>query len=89
MAFVAGSSFIGTKMASQKALSVKATSPTVARRSLVMMTDDSKKLKPGFNPFNETLNGRLAMLGFVIALGTEIINPAHPTIVQQVTSLFQ
>lgn len=86
MAFVAGSSFVGTKVVNQKAVSAKPTSPAIARRSVVMMAEDNKP-KPGFNLANETLNGRAAMLGFVIALGTEILNPAHPTIVQQVTSV--
>lgn len=86
MAFVAGSSFVGAKVVNEKAVSMRSTSPAVARRSVVMMAEDNKP-KPGFNAFNETLNGRAAMLGFVIALGTEILNPAHPTIVQQLSSL--
>ena len=35
------------------------------------MTDST--LRFGFVAFAETLNGRLAMLGFVIGLGTELL----------------
>ena len=35
------------------------------------MTDSSSRF--GFGAFTETWNGRLAMLGFVIDLGTELL----------------
>mmetsp|Transcript_8687 Transcript_8687/g.18516 ORF Transcript_8687/g.18516 Transcript_8687/m.18516 type:complete len:118 (+) Transcript_8687:83-436(+) len=37
----------------------------------------------GWFPFNETLNGRLAMVGFVLGLTTEIVAPGHPSIISQ------
>ena len=36
------------------------------------MTQDTEK-KFGFNSFSENLNGRLAMLGFVIGIATELL----------------
>ena len=38
----------------------------------------------GFTPYAEKVNGRLAQLGFVIGLITEIFGKGHPTIVQQI-----
>lgn len=43
--------------------------------------------RKGFTFHSEKWNGRAAMLGFLIALGTEVINPAHPTIVHQLSAL--
>ncbi|MBE9032472.1 high light inducible protein [filamentous cyanobacterium LEGE 11480] len=34
---------------------------------------EKQSFKFGFNPFNELWNGRLAMLGFVIGLATELL----------------
>lgn len=34
---------------------------------------ENQKPKFGFTPFNELWNGRLAMLGFVIGLATELL----------------
>jgi len=34
---------------------------------------ENQKFQFGFNPFNELWNGRLAMLGFVIGLATELL----------------
>lgn len=34
---------------------------------------ENQKIKPGFTPFNELWNGRLAMLGFAIGLATELL----------------
>ena len=53
----------------------------IASRSFTIHTSFAKKLIPmtdstprfGFVAFAETWNGRLAMLGFVIGLGTEIL----------------
>mmetsp|Transcript_86 Transcript_86/g.201 ORF Transcript_86/g.201 Transcript_86/m.201 type:complete len:92 (-) Transcript_86:90-365(-) len=89
MAFVNGTSFVGKKIGGVSAVS-RMPASTTAKRTVVSMgiEDKTGKTKPGFNALNEQLNGRLAMMGFVIGLSTEILNPAHPTIVQQVTSLF-
>ncbi|GAB0497320.1 hypothetical protein MMPV_008652 [Pyropia vietnamensis] len=64
----------------------------VSRRAatLRMVGEDFENLptKPeGFTPNAEVWNGRFAMIGFVLALGTQVLNPAHPTIAQQVAAL--
>ncbi|KAA8498528.1 hypothetical protein FVE85_6113 [Porphyridium purpureum] len=50
-------------------------------------TEEKNKVKPGFTLANETLNGRAAMIGFVLALVTEIVSPQHPTLLQQIHTL--
>eukprot|EP00189_Rhodosorus_marinus_P013260 CAMPEP_0184748130 /NCGR_PEP_ID=MMETSP0315-20130426/16301_1 /TAXON_ID=101924 /ORGANISM="Rhodosorus marinus, Strain UTEX LB 2760" /LENGTH=91 /DNA_ID=CAMNT_0027222667 /DNA_START=78 /DNA_END=350 /DNA_ORIENTATION=+ len=89
MAFVSGTSFVGKKVGGVSAVSTRPMT-TQSKRTVVSMgiEDKTGKTKPGFNALNEQLNGRLAMMGFVIGLSTEILNPAHPTIVQQVSSIF-
>jgi len=60
------------------------------RAALRMVGEDFENLptKPdGWTPYAEVWNGRFAMIGFVLALGTQILNPAHPTIAQQVAAL--
>eukprot|EP00189_Rhodosorus_marinus_P013177 CAMPEP_0184744010 /NCGR_PEP_ID=MMETSP0315-20130426/6801_1 /TAXON_ID=101924 /ORGANISM="Rhodosorus marinus, Strain UTEX LB 2760" /LENGTH=99 /DNA_ID=CAMNT_0027215525 /DNA_START=142 /DNA_END=441 /DNA_ORIENTATION=+ len=87
MAFVGGSSFVGAKVGQVSAVSKK---PKMSRssKSVVRMVaqhdEEYYSPKPGFNVFNEQLNGRLAMIGFSIGVGTELFNPTHPTIVQQI-----
>lgn len=103
MAFVAGSTFVGSgKLSTHKsALCNRAVAASPKRRGAVRMTYQQgdktivtrndlelEEQRKGFTFYSEKWNGRLAMLGFVIALATEVINPAHPTIVQQVASLF-
>ena len=41
------------------------------KQSVTLMTDSASRF--GFVAFAETWNGRLAMLGFVIGLGTELL----------------
>lgn len=48
----------------------------------------NKSNPQGFTEFSETLSSRAAMVGFVAAFGAEILNPARPTIVQQITNIF-
>jgi hypothetical protein len=73
--------------------SVKPT--TVAARAqragLVTMVGEKKestKIPQGFTQYSEQLNGRASMIAIIAALGAEVFNPAHPTIVQQVESVF-
>ncbi|KAJ8901119.1 hypothetical protein NDN08_004979 [Rhodosorus marinus] len=91
MAFVSGTSFVGAKVGRTSAVS-RRPDATMSKRTVVSMGIEDRlgpqDPKPGFNFLNEQLNGRLAMMGFVIGLSTEILNPAHPTIVQQVQSIF-
>mmetsp|Transcript_41911 Transcript_41911/g.164263 ORF Transcript_41911/g.164263 Transcript_41911/m.164263 type:complete len:92 (+) Transcript_41911:289-564(+) len=89
MAFVNGSGFAGVKVGQAPVVS-RRPSVRMSKRTVVSMSSDkgSKQPKPGFTFFNEQLNGRLAMIGFAIGLSTEILNPAHPTIPQQVQGLF-
>ena len=53
------------------------TAPTVGRRSLSMVlpNEEDRRIPQGFTAYSETLNGRAAMIGFVAALGAEIIRP--------------
>lgn len=47
-----------------------------------------QQIPQGFTEFSEKLNGRVTMVSFVAALAAEVLNPAHPTIVQQVGFVF-
>ena len=40
---------------------------------VVTFLNDAMNTKFGFSSFAETWNGRLAMMGFIIGLGTELI----------------
>jgi len=67
-----------------------AVAPVATRASLRMVGEDFENVptKPdGWTPYAEVWNGRFAMVGFVLALATQILNPAHPTIAQQVAAL--
>mmetsp|Transcript_9922 Transcript_9922/g.14377 ORF Transcript_9922/g.14377 Transcript_9922/m.14377 type:complete len:91 (+) Transcript_9922:40-312(+) len=88
MAFVGATSFAGVKVGRSPMVSRKSPTKMSKRTVVSMKKKGSKNPKPGFNFFNERLNGRLAMIGFVVGLSTEILNPNHPTIPQQVQSLF-
>lgn len=100
MAFVSGvslsvrapvSAAISPRTSAFAGARVAAAAP-VARRaaSLRMVGEDFENVptKPeGFTPNAEVWNGRFAMIGFVLALGTQVLNPAHPTIAQQLAAL--
>mmetsp|Transcript_12940 Transcript_12940/g.39828 ORF Transcript_12940/g.39828 Transcript_12940/m.39828 type:complete len:115 (+) Transcript_12940:84-428(+) len=97
MAFVAGSTFVGAKVGPATRPSVSKKAVVAKRTTTSMGVKDSKdtfapgekpEFKFGFYKFNERLNGRFAMMGLVIGLATEILNPNHPTIVKQVMTLF-
>mmetsp|Transcript_20698 Transcript_20698/g.55270 ORF Transcript_20698/g.55270 Transcript_20698/m.55270 type:complete len:143 (-) Transcript_20698:68-496(-) len=86
-AFVSSSVFAPVGASTFVHINSRTPTTTVARRSVagpVMMAD---KPKFGFTLTNEKLNGRAAMLGFVIALVTEVVNKTHPTIIDQVSSV--
>mmetsp|Transcript_11347 Transcript_11347/g.28714 ORF Transcript_11347/g.28714 Transcript_11347/m.28714 type:complete len:93 (-) Transcript_11347:253-531(-) len=63
------------------------TASVAPRRPVVGPVMMAEKPKLGFSEAAEKLNGRAAMLGFVIALVTEVVNKTHPTIVDQVSSV--
>mmetsp|Transcript_3341 Transcript_3341/g.10183 ORF Transcript_3341/g.10183 Transcript_3341/m.10183 type:complete len:109 (+) Transcript_3341:198-524(+) len=98
MAFVAGSQFLGVSKVQTSSVCKRSTA--VRRSQTVCMvqkkpdgefdfediTTDTKE-KQGWTWWSETWNGRLAMMGFVIAVATEQINPAHPTIIDQIKTL--
>lgn len=46
-----------------------------------------QQVPQGFTEYSEQLNGRVTMVAFVAAVAAEVLNPAHPTIVQQVGSV--
>lgn len=65
----------------------------VRNRSVIAMKSNGEnpklpKLPQGFTPFSEELNGRVAMLGFILAIATELLNPEHPGIAAQIGSIF-
>eukprot|EP00188_Purpureofilum_apyrenoidigerum_P000135 Plantae.Rhodophyta-Purpureofilum_apyrenoidigerum.ctg10524.p1 GENE.Plantae.Rhodophyta-Purpureofilum_apyrenoidigerum.ctg10524~~Plantae.Rhodophyta-Purpureofilum_apyrenoidigerum.ctg10524.p1 ORF type:complete len:109 (+),score=20.88 Plantae.Rhodophyta-Purpureofilum_apyrenoidigerum.ctg10524:363-689(+) len=98
MAFVAGSQFLGASKVKTASVCKRTVS---ARTNRVVNMVDKKpdgeleindittdtKEKQGWTWWSETWNGRFAMMGFVIAVATEQINPAHPTIVDQIKTL--
>ncbi len=67
----------------------------LARRSRItttMVVDEEKKstkIPQGFTEYSELLNGRAAMIAILASWGAEILNPAHPTVVQQLQSIVQ
>jgi hypothetical protein len=95
MAFVSGvavfPSVASSTVAKSSFVSYRPSVVASARRQVATVHmgigDQNKKIPQGFTLFSEQLNGRAAMFGFVLALATEIINPAHPGIIAQVSSL--
>uniref|UniRef100_A0A7S1XF51 High light inducible protein n=1 Tax=Compsopogon caeruleus TaxID=31354 RepID=A0A7S1XF51_9RHOD len=94
MAFVTGAPSIfknGTDGASFKSLSGIKPTVRVARTgrgvTAIRMMKDEKKA--GWTQFNEQLNGRLAMMGFVIGILTEALAPSHPSVLQQLSALIE
>ena len=69
------------------ASSSKVTVAPTRHATLRMAADDNKKIPQGFTAFSEQLNGRAAMIGFVLALSTELITGKG--IVGQVGSIFE
>mmetsp|Transcript_7121 Transcript_7121/g.15221 ORF Transcript_7121/g.15221 Transcript_7121/m.15221 type:complete len:117 (-) Transcript_7121:86-436(-) len=50
---------------------------------------DAEETGPqGFTAYSEKVNGRLAMIGFTLALVTEAIAPSHPSLIKQLFTLF-
>lgn len=43
-----------------------------------------QQIPQGFTEYSEKLNGRVTVVSFVAVLAAEVLNPVHPTIVQQV-----
>mmetsp|Transcript_3556 Transcript_3556/g.5063 ORF Transcript_3556/g.5063 Transcript_3556/m.5063 type:complete len:99 (+) Transcript_3556:100-396(+) len=95
MAFVSRSSFVGRGAAGRPQTCRKTSRSTAMRMALeteekIIVTLDDLKLdekRNGWTFYSEAWNGRLAMLGMIIAIGTEQINPAHPTIIHQLGAL--
>ena len=90
MAFIAGTSFVGATVAAKTTTCRRV--PVRSTRAIVSMNaqkgGEKKPSDAGFTAAAERLNGRAAMMGFIIAVATEVLNSDHPTIVQQVTSVF-
>mmetsp|Transcript_3557 Transcript_3557/g.5064 ORF Transcript_3557/g.5064 Transcript_3557/m.5064 type:complete len:99 (+) Transcript_3557:97-393(+) len=95
MAFVSGNNFVGRVGAGRPQTCRKTTGSKAVRMALekeekIIVTLDDLKLdekRNGWTFYSEAWNGRLAMLGMIIAIGTEQINPAHPTIIHQLGAL--
>ena len=63
---------------------------TPVRRSTLVMVDNRPKIEKipqGFTAFSEQLNGRAAMMGFILAIVTEAITGKG--IIGQVGSIFE
>ncbi|KAJ8903529.1 hypothetical protein NDN08_004635 [Rhodosorus marinus] len=94
MAFVSGNGFVGKTLAG-RAQTCKRTGAAAMKMALendnriIVTLDDLKRdeKRKGWTFYSEAWNGRLAMLGLMIAIGTEQINPAHPTIIHQLGAL--
>jgi hypothetical protein len=97
MAFVSGlavfPSAVSSTITKSSFVSYRPSAAVSARRPVAAIRmgvdGENKKIPQGFTLFSEQLNGRAAMFGFVLALATEIINPGHPGIVAQVSSLVE
>ncbi|KAJ8903524.1 hypothetical protein NDN08_004630 [Rhodosorus marinus] len=100
MAFVSGSSFVGQRNGGKHQICKRdvtcATVKMMAKKestkeeeNIIVTLDDLKRdeKRSGWTFHSENWNGRIAMLGMIIAIGTEQINPAHPTIAQQIGAL--
>mmetsp|Transcript_13833 Transcript_13833/g.28370 ORF Transcript_13833/g.28370 Transcript_13833/m.28370 type:complete len:102 (-) Transcript_13833:83-388(-) len=81
-----GNSKTGSKSMSGIKPTVRVSRTSRGVHSLQMMKEDKKA---GWTPFNEQLNGRLAMIGFVIGILTEALAPGHPSVLQQLSSLIE
>eukprot|EP00871_Galdieria_phlegrea_P003541 jgi/Galph1/4188/GphlegSOOS_G2823.1 len=42
----------------------------------------------GFTPYAETVNGRLAMIGFFTMIAAELLNHSHPSLFRQLEIIF-
>mmetsp|Transcript_11733 Transcript_11733/g.28615 ORF Transcript_11733/g.28615 Transcript_11733/m.28615 type:complete len:116 (+) Transcript_11733:423-770(+) len=86
------SAFTGASVQRAQVVSARRPTRSVVRASI---QEENRKAKEaaeyrgpqGFTSYSEKVNGRMAMIGFVVGLMTEIINPAHPSILKQVESL--
>lgn len=69
---------------------------TDEKKKTFTKVEDSRKARvdsqyrgvQGFTPYAETVNGRLAQVGFVIGLVTEVFSQDHLTIGQQILLMF-
>mmetsp|Transcript_44383 Transcript_44383/g.172520 ORF Transcript_44383/g.172520 Transcript_44383/m.172520 type:complete len:97 (-) Transcript_44383:476-766(-) len=93
MAFISGTSFVGHKTVSKSVCRRASGGVRMSAKKddekIIVTLDDLKRdeKRSGWTFFSENWNGRIAMLGMIIAIGTEQINPAHPTIIQQLGAL--
>jgi hypothetical protein len=74
-----------SKFAAPTVRSAKISPPTMLNSGEQDFDPKNHTIPEGFTPFAEKLNGRMAMMGFFLAIATEIINPNHPGIIQQVS----
>eukprot|EP00181_Compsopogon_caeruleus_P001710 CAMPEP_0184690312 /NCGR_PEP_ID=MMETSP0312-20130426/31154_1 /TAXON_ID=31354 /ORGANISM="Compsopogon coeruleus, Strain SAG 36.94" /LENGTH=128 /DNA_ID=CAMNT_0027147783 /DNA_START=137 /DNA_END=523 /DNA_ORIENTATION=+ len=73
----------GQKLATRRsgAASLKAVAPNSENKNV---NGDGEPIN-GWTAVNERLNGRLAMMGFLIAILTEALGPNHPSVLQQLS----
>ncbi|CAN8070179.1 unnamed protein product [Agarophyton chilense] len=93
MAFITATPILARPTVSQTTTSFTARRTVVAaplRRATVSMAGEKPKIEKvpqGFTAFSETLNGRAAMMGFTLAIVTELITGKG--ILGQVGSIFE
>eukprot|EP00184_Porphyridium_aerugineum_P005679 CAMPEP_0184699636 /NCGR_PEP_ID=MMETSP0313-20130426/5839_1 /TAXON_ID=2792 /ORGANISM="Porphyridium aerugineum, Strain SAG 1380-2" /LENGTH=120 /DNA_ID=CAMNT_0027158755 /DNA_START=130 /DNA_END=492 /DNA_ORIENTATION=+ len=63
-------------------------STLIEEKQKILRDAEDLERKGGFSEYAERVNGRMAMLGFVLALVTEVVAPSHPSLVQQIFAMF-
>mmetsp|Transcript_10147 Transcript_10147/g.14655 ORF Transcript_10147/g.14655 Transcript_10147/m.14655 type:complete len:99 (+) Transcript_10147:122-418(+) len=95
MAFVGSGIFLGRRVSPKVVLRSGAVARRVKTRggSRVSMAKETNSMedpdtrKLGFVHYSEKLNGRIAMIAFVVIVFVEIIDPSHPTIFELVNRI--
>mmetsp|Transcript_12101 Transcript_12101/g.32577 ORF Transcript_12101/g.32577 Transcript_12101/m.32577 type:complete len:116 (+) Transcript_12101:31-378(+) len=90
------SACVSRKPAAAKRKAVIRASRDLKERSAFSVVEENRRIMreaeevrdKGFTAYAEKVNGRMAMIGFTLALLTEAIAPTHPSLVQQLFTLF-
>lgn len=88
--FISAKPAFSTKRTARAAVCMDVETPPPGKALKDTLADPTNVDAPeklGFTLFSEQFNGRAAMIGFVAAVGAEVLNPLHPTVAQQLISL--